>query len=95
VDLAARSNRREVSCTAAEDALILVDTNAFIWITLNHPRVRALARAHRLYVSPASLLEIHMLIEGGRARAVSGRTAAELAHDPRWLHDEPPAGIAL
>ena len=33
-----------------------------------------------------------MLIESGRARAVAGRSPADLAHDPRWLHDEPPSG---
>jgi PIN domain nuclease of toxin-antitoxin system len=72
--------------------VILLDTNALIWLLRNHGRTRALARLPRLYVSPASLLEVQMLIESGRARAVAGRNAADIAHDPRWLHDEPPAG---
>jgi PIN domain nuclease of toxin-antitoxin system len=72
--------------------VILLDTNALIWILRTHPRSRPLARLPRLYVSPASLLEMHMLIESGRARTVAGRTASELAHDPRWLLDEPPSG---
>jgi PIN domain nuclease of toxin-antitoxin system len=72
--------------------VILLDTNAVIWITRNHPRARRLARTPRLYVSPVTLLEVQMLIQGGRARPVAGRSAFELAHDPRWLHDEPPSG---
>ena len=72
--------------------MILLDTNALIWLLRNHGRTRALTRLPRLYVSPASLLEIQMLIEGGRARAAAGRSASDIAHDPRWLHDEPPAG---
>jgi PIN domain nuclease of toxin-antitoxin system len=77
---------------AAKGTVTLLDTNALIWLLRKHPRARALARFPRLYVSPASLLEVQMLIESGRARAVAGRTTSDLAHDPRWLHDEPPSG---
>jgi PIN domain nuclease of toxin-antitoxin system len=72
--------------------VILLDTNALIWMLRAHARSRPLARQPRLYISPASLLEIQMLIESGRARAVAGRAASDVAHDARWLHDEPPAG---
>ena len=72
--------------------MILLDTNALIWLLSNHPRTRPLARLPRLYVSPASLLELHMLIESGRGRLVPGRSVSDIADDPRWLQDEPPAG---
>ncbi|HUE89794.1 MAG TPA: PIN domain-containing protein [Vicinamibacterales bacterium] len=72
--------------------MILLDTNALIWLLRDHPRTRQLARAPRLYVSPASLLELHMLIEAGRGRVVPGRSVADVVNDPRWLQDEPPAG---
>jgi PIN domain nuclease of toxin-antitoxin system len=72
--------------------LILLDTNALIWMLVNHPRTRVLARSPRLYVSPASLLEVQMLAEAGRARMVRGQSASAIAHDERWLHDEPPSG---
>jgi PIN domain nuclease of toxin-antitoxin system len=72
--------------------VILLDTNALIWLVRNHPRTRELARRPRLYISPASLFEIQMLLEAGRGRAVPGRSPADLADDPRWLQDEPPSG---
>jgi PIN domain nuclease of toxin-antitoxin system len=72
--------------------VILLDTNAIIWMLTSHPRARALGRLPRLYVSPASLFELHMLVEAGRIRPVAGRAAPDLAHDPRWLLDEPPSG---
>jgi PIN domain nuclease of toxin-antitoxin system len=72
--------------------MILLDTNALIWLLRDHQRTRRLARAPRLYISPASLLELQMLIEAGRGRIVSGRSVADIADDPRWLQDEPPAG---
>jgi hypothetical protein len=49
----------------ARDAfVILLDTSAVIWIQRNHRRSRHLVRtAPRLYLSPASLLEIQFLVE--------------------------------
>ena len=49
--------------------MILLDTNALIWLDQGHARTRALnRRAGRLYVSPASLLELQFLMEAGRIR---------------------------
>jgi len=71
--------------------LILLDTNALLWIQQGHVRGRSLARrVGRLYVSPASLLELQFLLEAGRLR-LRGGAIADLAEDPRWLLDDPPA----
>ena len=71
--------------------VILLDTNALIWLERGHRRSRALARrGRRLYVSPASLLELQFLVEIGRIRLRSG-TVAAFAEDERWLLDDPPA----
>lgn len=70
--------------------VILLDTNAVIWLDQNHPRVRSLARsASRLLVSPASLLELQLLDEIGRLR-LRGRLRGVIESD-RWTIDEPPA----
>jgi PIN domain nuclease of toxin-antitoxin system len=72
--------------------VILLDTNALIWLEQGHVRVRALAqRRARLYISPASLLEMQFLSEAGRIR-LRGATVADLAYrDDLWLLDDPPA----
>jgi PIN domain nuclease of toxin-antitoxin system len=72
--------------------LILLDTNALIWLHRNHRRSKPLGRlTGRLYVSPASVLEIQFLVEAERLRFRPGATAADLAADERWLLDDPPA----
>lgn len=72
--------------------MILLDTNALLWIQQGHPRTRALVRgAPRLYLSPATLLELQFLIEAGRVRLKSGATVNVFAADPRWLLDDPPS----
>lgn len=76
---------------AAETAVILLDTHAVIWIAQGHRRVRDLARLPRLFISPASVLEIQFLAEAGRVRLVAGRSSADLARDGRWQLDDPPA----
>jgi PIN domain nuclease of toxin-antitoxin system len=70
--------------------VILLDTNALIWLDQRHPRVRKLSGASRLYVSPATLLELRFLEETGRIRLRHG-TIESLADDDRWLLDDPPA----
>jgi len=71
--------------------VILLDTNALIWLEQGHPRSQVLERADRqLYASPATLLELQFLIEAGRIRLRSG-TLERLAEDDRWLLDDPPA----
>lgn len=83
--------RSAVLATSAAPALILMDTNALLWLERGHPRSKPLARwSRRLYVSPASLLELQFLGEVGRVRLRPGGLD-ELAADPRWLLDDPPA----
>jgi PIN domain nuclease of toxin-antitoxin system len=70
--------------------VILLDTNAVIWIDQNHPRTRKLARsASRLFVSPATLLELQMLDEIGRLRLRGGVRA--IVESELWHLDDPPA----
>jgi PIN domain nuclease of toxin-antitoxin system len=70
-------------------AVILLDTNAVIWMDRNHPRARKLARATRLLVSPATVLELQLLEEIGRIRLRSG--AHGIVEADAWEIDEPPA----
>jgi PIN domain nuclease of toxin-antitoxin system len=71
--------------------VILLDTNAVIWLDIAHPRSRPLMRLKTaLYVSPATLLELEFLTEANRIRLRSG-DALTLASDDRWLVDDPPA----
>jgi PIN domain nuclease of toxin-antitoxin system len=72
--------------------VILLDTHALLWLDRSHRRSRPLARwAGRLYVSPASLLELQLLLEVGRVRLRPGSTPAAFAADGRWLLDSPPS----
>ena len=71
--------------------VILLDTNALIWIEQRHRRVRSLVRSHRrLYISPANLLELQFLLEAGRIRLRHGNVSS-LSEDERWILDDPPA----
>ena len=71
--------------------VILLDTNAVIWLEQGHPRVRPLLKdRRRLYVSPATLLELQFLQETGRIRMDVASLSA-LGQDERWLLDDPPA----
>jgi PIN domain nuclease of toxin-antitoxin system len=75
----------------AAGPVILLDTNAIIWLDQGHRRVRRLAaRGHGVYVSPASLLELQFLEEAGRIRLRSS-TLREVVRDARWVVDDPPA----
>ena len=77
---------------ASAAQVILLDTNALLWLERGHPRSRPLAKwADRLYVSPASLLELQFLVECDRIRMQSGVGVGDLADDPRWLVDDPPS----
>ncbi len=72
--------------------LILLDTNAVLWLHAGHRRVARLeAEWSRLYVSPATLLELQFLIEAGRLRLRAGAGASDLAEDERWAMDDPPS----
>jgi PIN domain nuclease of toxin-antitoxin system len=87
MDVGLEGQWTEVPGTAV---VILLDTNAVIWLDQNHPRTRTLARsASRLFVSPATLLELQMLDEIGRLRLRGGiRGIVESDH---WQLDDPPA----
>ena len=77
---------------AAEAPVILLDTNALLWLHRGHPRSRPLNRsAGRLYVSPATVLELQLLIEVGRLRLKPRASVVDLTTDSRWMLDDPPA----
>jgi PIN domain nuclease of toxin-antitoxin system len=70
--------------------MILLDTNAVVWLHHGHRRGRRLENhAGQLHVSPASLLELQFLVEAGRIRLRSGATVRDLADDDRWVMDNP------
>ncbi len=71
--------------------MILLDTHAAIWLAQGHRRARPLGKFARLYLSPASVLEVQFLIEAGRLTPRTGSSATVLAGDERWQLDEPPA----
>jgi PIN domain nuclease of toxin-antitoxin system len=71
--------------------VILLDTNAAIWIDRGHRRTRALLRGGApLHLSPATILELQFLIEAGRIRLTSG-SVRSFVEDTRWIVDEPAA----
>ena len=71
--------------------VILLDTNALIWLEQGHRRSQALARSSaRLHISPASILELQFLVEAGRIR-LKNTTLLDVSHDERWTLDDPPA----
>lgn len=73
--------------------MILLDTNALIWLETGHPRAKPLSKVRsRLFVSPASVLEIQFLLELGRIRLLGVNSATDLVDDDaRWGVDDPPA----
>jgi len=90
MDLGLGPKGAQVRAAAGPCPVILLDTNALIWLYEGHRRSRPLVRwSGRLYASPASLLEIQLLLESGRARVRRGMAVAALTDDGRWLLDEP------
>jgi PIN domain nuclease of toxin-antitoxin system len=72
--------------------VILLDTNAAIWLEQQHPRTRSLVEGRKqLYISPASLLELQFLLEAGRIRLKQGTLADITQRDDLWALDDPPA----
>ena len=69
--------------------MILLDTHAAIWMVKGHRRARPLAALPRLYLSPATVLELQFLAEVGRVRFADGVSPVTLAADERWRLDEP------
>ena len=72
--------------------MTLLDTNALIWLQQGHRRARPLIHAPRLYLSPATVLELQFLVEAGKLRFRDSGTLSAVTSDPRWALDEPPAG---
>jgi PIN domain nuclease of toxin-antitoxin system len=70
--------------------VILLDTNAVLWIDRGHPRANVLRRSSALYVSPATILELQFLIEAGKIQLRSG-SVESFVDDDRWIVDDPPA----
>ena len=66
--------------------MILLDTNAILWIVTGHKRVKHLSNklAGKLIVSPVSLWELAMLEELGRIRITK-----PIEDDARWVVDDP------
>lgn len=93
MDVGARAAGAALQGTTGLQArtVILLDTNALVWLAQGHRRAAPLASgARRLYVSPASLLEVQLLIEAGRIRLRATRLDL-FADDDRWAVDEPPS----
>jgi PIN domain nuclease of toxin-antitoxin system len=70
--------------------VILLDTNALLWLETRHKRVVRLATLGPFSISPATLLELTFLVECGKIKLSAGRVVNDLGEDPRWRVDEPP-----
>jgi len=70
--------------------VILLDTNAFIWLESAHARAASLPDSG-LVLSPASVLELAYLAEIGKLRPTHADFLHRLAHHPRVKLDQPPA----
>jgi PIN domain nuclease of toxin-antitoxin system len=97
VDLDVEAHRPPVHQKGS--AVILLDTNAIIWLVGGDSRAAPLAaRGARLYASPASQLELQFLSESGRLRVRGGASVAQLVHDERWaptIRPPPPGSKAI
>lgn len=71
--------------------MILLDTNAVIWIDRGHRRVKRLSDGGPLFVSPATLIELQMLDELGRIRFKAAGSVRSIVEDDRWTVDDPPS----
>jgi PIN domain nuclease of toxin-antitoxin system len=70
--------------------VILLDTNAVIWLLLGHPRAAPLPIGRRrLALSPVTLLELELLREVGRLELAPGAGISSIASDARWRLDNP------
>ena len=74
--------------------MILLDTNALIWMLAEHKRAETLKQTkQRLYLSPVSILELQFLLEVGRLKLEPEHTLADIVNDPRWTLDSPPSDV--
>ncbi len=70
--------------------MILLDTNAVLFLLGSHPRAEPLARhAGRLALSPFVLLELRFLEESGRGRFIGRAPLKAVRSDARFRVDEP------
>src|SRR5258708_3835283 len=71
-------------------SMILLDTNALIFILADSRRARHLLRGpETLYVSPVCILELKFLEEVGKGRFISDDPISDVVRDPRWTLDDP------
>ncbi|MFN0061002.1 MAG: type II toxin-antitoxin system VapC family toxin [Myxococcaceae bacterium] len=71
--------------------MILLDTNALLFLLHRHPRARRLERyKEKLAVSPFSVLELAFLAEVGRARMKVRDPVQAVSEDGRWTYDSAP-----
>jgi PIN domain nuclease of toxin-antitoxin system len=74
--------------------MILLDTNALLWLLVGHRRGAPLvATKERLYASPVTLLELKFLAEAGRLRLVRETALEEVSADSRWQLDSPASDL--
>jgi PIN domain nuclease of toxin-antitoxin system len=72
--------------------VILLDTNALIWLEQGHKRARVLRNQQaRVYISPANILELQFLIEAGRLQLKRGGLSEIVHRDDLWALDDPPS----
>ena len=70
--------------------MILLDTNAVLWLLSDHPRAAPIRDGrHRLAVSPVSLLELQLLIEVGRLELAVGVDLRATIARHGWRLDSP------
>ena len=60
--------------------MILLDTNAIVWAVTSHRRGQRLRRESSVSISPASLLELGMLVSAGRIRVMTIRPLAVFSY---------------
>lgn len=77
-------------------AMILLDTNAVLFVLAGHRRARPLKPyAGRLRFTPVALLELQFLQDLGRGVFTTERPADAVAEDPRWIVDDPPLSSVI
>ncbi len=91
MDVGQRPSRSAIPFTTPS-LVILLDTNALIWLQQGHRRARPLSRSPRVYISPVSVLELQFLVEAGKLRFSQSGSLAAIVSDERWALDEPPSG---
>ena len=75
--------------------MILLDTCALLWLEHGHPRAKPLLKQPRLFVSPATILELQFLIEADRLRLRKGYSLTQFLTDGRWKVDAPMSDLWL